>query len=84
MDFARPDLNSVNKRLSALRLPRKSFPKVSLRGFPASAGFVTFLITALLSFFVAVFIEFLLGWLISLSVPLRVPAIVCVGGRRWG
>jgi len=58
--------------------------KTSLRGLSAIAGFVTFLITALLSFFVAILIVFLLGLLNSLSVPLRVPAIVCVGGRRRG
>jgi hypothetical protein len=59
-------------------------PKTILRVLPAFARFVTFLITALLSFFVAILIVFLLGLLISLSVPLGVATIVCVGGRRWG
>jgi hypothetical protein len=55
-----------------------------LRVLPAFAGFVTFLITALLSFFVAILIVFLLGLLISLSVTVGVSTIVCFGGRWWG
>jgi hypothetical protein len=58
--------------------------ETSLRVLPAFAGFVTFLITALLSFFVAILIVFLLGLLISLSVPVGVSTIVCFGGRWWG